>query len=75
MHILNLISIAALLVHVSLSSPKVETDELRQLRETAHDLERKSELSEAVGDQLQAEQLHRLAQQREQDVMRLLANR
>jgi hypothetical protein len=37
--------------------------------------QRKSELSEAVGDSVQAEQLHRLAQQREQDVMRMLANR
>jgi len=38
-------------------------------------VQRKSELSEAVGDTVQAEQLHRLAQQREQDVMRMLANR
>ena len=47
-----------------------ESSELRELRATAHDLQRRSELLEKEGDLSSASELHRKAQEKEQDVMK-----
>ena len=47
--------------------------ELKELRETAHDLQRRSVMLETGGDELRAEELHTEAQRKERDVMRLMA--
>ena len=59
-------------MHVTTGNSGTETAELKSLRETAHDLQRKSEQFEAGGDEARAEELHREAQQKERDVMRLV---
>ena len=62
----------ALLIHITLGNPYSESSELQELRESAHDLQRRSLLLEAGGDDLRAEELHTEAQRKERDVMRLM---
>ena len=63
----------ALLIHITRGNPGEESTELRELRETAHDLQRRSVMLETGGDELRAEELHTEAQRKERDVMRLVA--
>ncbi|QQP40260.1 Phosphoinositide phospholipase C, partial [Caligus rogercresseyi] len=49
-----------------------ESYELRNLRETAHDLQRRSDMSHECGDELVAESLHLESQRREQRIMKLM---
>ena len=62
----------ALLIHITYGNPEEESSELHELRESAHDLQRRSLMLEAGGDDLQAEELHTEAQRKERDVMRLM---
>ena len=62
----------ALLIHITCGNPGEESVELKELRETAHDLQRRSVMLETGGDELRAEELHTEAQRKERDVMRLM---
>lgn len=51
---------------------KTSGRKLTELRESAHQLFKESELSEANGDEARAEELHQAAQLKEIEVMKLL---
>ena len=51
---------------------KTSGRKLTELRESAHQLLKESELSEANGDEAKAEELHQAAQLKEIEVMKLL---
>ena len=51
-----------------------ESSELRELRATAHDLQRRSEILEEKGDAVTASRLHQQAQEKEQKVMNILSS-
>ena len=63
------------MIHITQGNPLGETEELQELRRSAHDLHRRSALLEAGGDEVRAEEMHREAQRKERDVMRLMTNR
>ena len=66
-------SFSALLIHVTARSGHEETAELIQLRETAHELHKHSQILEECGDEKKADEVREQAQQKEQDVARLIA--
>ena len=70
--IVGLCNFTALLIHITHGNPEEESTELQELRESAHDLQRRSLMLEAGGDDLRAEELHTEAQRKERDVMRLM---
>ena len=70
-----LLSYVALLIHITRGNPGEESAELQELRESAHDLHRRSVMLETGGDEVRAEELHREAQRKERDVMRLMTSR
>lgn len=69
------LELSALLVHVTIKGKEESQELLQELSETAHKLEKESELSEAIGDQNKAEELHQEAQKKEHALMRLLNNK
>ena len=63
----------ALLVRIQVTEKsKTSGRKLTELRESAHQLFKESELSEANGDEAKAEELHQAAQLKEIEVMKLL---
>ena len=65
--------LSALLVRLQVTEKsKTNGRKLTELRESAHELLKQSELSEAMGDELQAQRYHEEAQQKEREVMNLL---
>jgi Ca2+-dependent lipid-binding protein len=65
--------VSALLVHVQVTEKsKTHGRKLTELRNSAHELLKQSELSEAMGDEAGANRLHEEAQKKEHAVMNLL---
>ena len=69
------LELAAILIHITHGNHGEDSAELQELRESAHDLHRRSVMLETGGDELRAEELHSEAQRKERDVMRLMSNR
>ena len=66
-------NLLALLVRIQVTEKsKTSGRKLTELRESAHQLLKESELSEANGDEAKAEELHQAAQLKEIEVMKLL---
>eukprot|EP00095_Tigriopus_kingsejongensis_P002053 maker-scaffold254_size236139-snap-gene-1.12 protein:Tk02053 transcript:maker-scaffold254_size236139-snap-gene-1.12-mRNA-1 annotation:"1-phosphatidylinositol -bisphosphate phosphodiesterase gamma-1" len=66
------LELSALLIHLTQKSVKKESRELRQLRESAQELQQRSTVLEQSGDEAQAHVLREQAEQKEQDIVRLI---